>query len=219
MLEAGGPATSTRRRETLARLLDAATEVFAEEGLQGASVESICSRAGFTRGAFYSNFASKEELFVALFEREFTRRAQELRERADEFGSRLHAQGACIAPPQAAQLIAEFFISSRDISAWFVLETEFLLLALRDPEIAPAFRRIVDRLYLDTGSAIEGVLAAAGRRFTLPPERATVLLSNVYQQMLRSALLSDATIDLQTGFTLLGERMAELLFLITEELG
>jgi AcrR family transcriptional regulator len=44
----------------------AASEVFAESGFDGASVEAICERAGFTRGAFYSNFASKEELFFGL---------------------------------------------------------------------------------------------------------------------------------------------------------
>lgn len=209
---------SARRQETLGRLFGAATEVFAEDGLQGASVEAICSRAGFTRGAFYSNFASKEELFVALFEREFQRRAQELKERASDFGARLQAQGECITPQQAAHLIIEFFASSCDTSAWFVLETEFLLLALRDPKIAPAFRQIVDRLYLDTGSTIEGVLATAGRRFSLPPERATVLLINVYQQMLRTMLLADELIEAQTGLAELGEHMAELLFLITEEI-
>jgi AcrR family transcriptional regulator len=57
----------TRSREqTRARLLDAAVLVFGEVGLAGASVEAICERAGFTRGAFYSNFASKEELFIQL---------------------------------------------------------------------------------------------------------------------------------------------------------
>lgn len=58
---------ATRRREqTRSRLLDAAHEVFAEVGMGAASVETICERAGFTRGAFYSNFESKEELFLAL---------------------------------------------------------------------------------------------------------------------------------------------------------
>ena len=54
------------RENTRARLLQAAHEVFAEVGLDAASVETICERAGFTRGAFYSNFESKDELFLAL---------------------------------------------------------------------------------------------------------------------------------------------------------
>src|SRR4249920_2070038 len=57
----------TRRREaTRQKLLDAAALVFAEEGLDAASVEAICERAGFTRGAFYSNFETKDELFLEL---------------------------------------------------------------------------------------------------------------------------------------------------------
>ena len=60
------------RAESQARtrraLLDAAAAVFIERGLQGASVEAIASRAGFTRGAFYANFGSKEELFAEVLQ-------------------------------------------------------------------------------------------------------------------------------------------------------
>src|SRR6478752_5244530 len=60
-------AVKTRRREaTRQKLLDAAAQVFAEVGLDAASVEAICERAGFTRGAFYSNFETKDELFLEL---------------------------------------------------------------------------------------------------------------------------------------------------------
>lgn len=57
-----------RRPRTRARLLEAALAVFAERGFHGTSIEDICQQAGFTRGAFYSNFASKDELFLALFD-------------------------------------------------------------------------------------------------------------------------------------------------------
>ncbi|MET8873398.1 TetR/AcrR family transcriptional regulator [Nocardia sp. NPDC004278] len=57
-----------RRTETRKRLLTAAYEVFAEEGFGRASVERVCDRAGFTRGAFYSNFTSLDELFLAMWE-------------------------------------------------------------------------------------------------------------------------------------------------------
>ena len=57
-----------KQAATRQALLDAAGEVFVERGLQGTSVEAIAERAGFTRGAFYSNFASKEELFAELLQ-------------------------------------------------------------------------------------------------------------------------------------------------------
>jgi AcrR family transcriptional regulator len=57
-----------RRAETRSALLDAAARVFVERGFQGASVEAIAEEAGYTRGAFYSNFASKEDLFAELLQ-------------------------------------------------------------------------------------------------------------------------------------------------------
>ena len=68
---ASQPARRRRTREeskaeTRRLLLDAAATVFIRRGFQGASVEEITAEAGFTRGAFYSNFKSKEQLFVEL---------------------------------------------------------------------------------------------------------------------------------------------------------
>src|SRR4051794_36901677 len=57
------------RAETRTRLLDAAVTVFSERGIAAATVEEITEVAGFTRGAFYSNFADKSELVVALIDR------------------------------------------------------------------------------------------------------------------------------------------------------
>ncbi|MFC9355228.1 TetR/AcrR family transcriptional regulator, partial [Rhodococcus sp. NPDC057014] len=68
------PATDTprkvtkRRGQTRRRLLDAAVEVFAENGFGRSTVEQICERGGYTRGAFYSNFASLDEMFFAMWE-------------------------------------------------------------------------------------------------------------------------------------------------------
>src|SRR5690554_525741 len=86
--ENGGTMTipvTKRRENTRTRLLDAAAEVFAEFGLEGASVEAICERAGFTRGAFYSNFESKDELFLQLTAVVAERRLSLIRARIDEF--------------------------------------------------------------------------------------------------------------------------------------
>jgi len=58
-----------QRERTRDALLDAAGRVFVERGFAGASVEAIAAEAGYTRGAFYSNFAGKEELFVELLQR------------------------------------------------------------------------------------------------------------------------------------------------------
>jgi AcrR family transcriptional regulator len=57
-----------KRAQTRERLLEAAERVFLRRGLQGSSVEEIAAEAGFTRGAFYSNFKSKDQLFIELLQ-------------------------------------------------------------------------------------------------------------------------------------------------------
>lgn len=60
-------APSRRRAQTQGRLVAAAAEVFAERGFGRATVEDVCERAGYSRGAFYSNFDSLDSLFFALY--------------------------------------------------------------------------------------------------------------------------------------------------------
>jgi AcrR family transcriptional regulator len=57
-----------KRAQTREALIAAAERVFIREGFQGASVEKITAEAGFSRGAFYSNFSSKEELFAEVLQ-------------------------------------------------------------------------------------------------------------------------------------------------------
>ena len=68
-----------RQEQTRELLLDAAAMVFARRGYHEASVEEIASEAGFSTGAVYSNFSGKEELFLALADREVEERIAEIR--------------------------------------------------------------------------------------------------------------------------------------------
>jgi AcrR family transcriptional regulator len=60
--------TRPTRDDTCEKLFEAAARVFEEQGIGGASIEAIAAAAGFTRGAFYSNFKSKDELIIAMLE-------------------------------------------------------------------------------------------------------------------------------------------------------
>lgn len=212
---AAGSVPSPRRQETRTRLLDAAVEVFAEEGLQGASVEAICARAGFTRGAFYSNFESKEQLFLELLTREFELRAADLAAKAQELEPTLRERVGRVSPAEAAGYIVRFFAPSPDATAWFVLEAEFLLLAMRDPSLAPDHHNFMENFYASISEVVERVLAAAGRRFSIPVERVIPVLSGVYEQMLRDTVLAGET---SVGsLTELGDRLAELVFALTTD--
>jgi len=62
--------------QTRERLLDAALEVFSRRGYSAASVDEIAAEAGYSKGAVYSNFSNKEELFLALIDRRFAKEAQ-----------------------------------------------------------------------------------------------------------------------------------------------
>jgi AcrR family transcriptional regulator len=68
------------KANTRERLLAAARGAFASSGFHGASVDEIASRAGFSTGALYSNFDSKEDLFLELMEREIDEHAREIAE-------------------------------------------------------------------------------------------------------------------------------------------
>src|SRR5882672_2823702 len=60
--------TRPTRDDTREKLFEAAARVFEEHGIGGASIETIAAAAGFSRGAFYSNFTSKDELIIAMLE-------------------------------------------------------------------------------------------------------------------------------------------------------
>ena len=62
--------------QTRTNLLDAALEVFSRRGYHAASVDELAAEAGYSKGAVYSNFSNKEELFLALIDRRFAQDAQ-----------------------------------------------------------------------------------------------------------------------------------------------
>src|SRR5450631_435436 len=82
------PAALSRHQErtgiTRARLIQSAEKVFARDGFEVAKLEEIAKDAGYTRGAFYANFDSKEDLFLALLEKEITNRIAALEREMDK---------------------------------------------------------------------------------------------------------------------------------------
>ncbi|MEC3951829.1 TetR/AcrR family transcriptional regulator [Nocardia sp. CDC153] len=121
-----GVKTRPRRAETRQRLLDAAFDAFAEEGFGRCSVEQVCERAGFTRGAFYSNFTSLEELFLAMWEQ---RSAAMLADAAAVLDT---PDGVPGDPRRAVeQVLAAVPIDDK----WFRITSEFTAHALRNPAL------------------------------------------------------------------------------------
>jgi AcrR family transcriptional regulator len=152
------PARITRaesQARTRQALLDAAAEVFVERGFHRASVEAIAARAGFTRGAFYSNFESKHELFAELLQDRVYATYRAMAEHV------LASDGPLPTARESAQGLAA--VQANPDGRWmFRLWLELLLEAGRDDrmrELAAEFWRsnrellteIVERRYADEG--------------------------------------------------------------------
>jgi AcrR family transcriptional regulator len=77
------PRTLTRKQKqerTRSCLMEAAAKVFSRRGLEDASIDEVADEAGYTKGAFYSNFKSKEELFLAMLDEKFSAEIERLDE-------------------------------------------------------------------------------------------------------------------------------------------
>jgi len=114
------------RQQTRERLLDAAAQVFAEQGVNGASVEQIAERAGYSRGAFHGNFKDKDQLVAALLERRTQIELEEVRALTQDASS----------PAEAMDRLRAWNIErARHLDDWLALRLELLLHALRHPEV------------------------------------------------------------------------------------
>jgi AcrR family transcriptional regulator len=184
--DTSAPATA-RRQATRDRLLDAAFEVFAEQGVHASTVEQIVERAGFTRGAFYSNFTTKEELFVALMEREDGLRLAAVDQKFTDLRPRL--KDADLDADAIAGFVLDFLVGPFDDHPWSVIYTEFQLLALRDPAFAAIYLEHREEYDGALVPLLDRTLQQAGREWAVDPALAVRLLGAVYDEAVRSAIL------------------------------
>jgi AcrR family transcriptional regulator len=145
MAETSRRTRDEQRAQTKADLLAAAALVFARHGYHGTSVDMVAEAAGYTKGAVYSNFESKEELFLALLDARIEDSLKSMQEVMDS------------APPEER---ADAFGRRREDIAnwdpdWFLLEAEFELYAARNP----AVRERVAQRQESTRAVIEAALA------------------------------------------------------------
>ncbi len=119
-----GGRVTRRRAETRRRLLDAAFDAFAELGVGRVRVEDVCERAHYTRGAFYSNFDSLDELFFALYQ-----------ERATAITEQVTVALACEERPARRDLVDRVVAALSFDRAWSLVVAEFTLYAARRPAL------------------------------------------------------------------------------------
>ncbi|MFL9990055.1 transcriptional regulator, TetR family [Burkholderia sp. GAS332] len=154
------------RLQTRAHLLAAAKRLFVERGFGATSLRDIAAEAGYTQGAFYSNFASKEDLFVELMrERSKTQMTDIARTLSDPSAS-------------ADDILNALEIWAQTLDAepeWSVLGVEFKLQGRRNPVFATASQALLDAHRDGLAYCIGQIFARLDR---VPPESPTVLAAS-----------------------------------------
>lgn len=201
-------AATRNRAATRERLLDAAREVLARDGIQGASVEHICERAGFTRGAFYSNFSSKDDLVLAMFNREKTVMFQSLRAAADP--DSLDGDDLASTIDAVLERFLAFQPGDRD---WFLVNAEFAIHGIRQESVGREFNEAWSETKKEFTEFMVQVVASLGRRFVIEPASAATILMGTYELALREALIEGREVDP----VLIRESLPHVLLAMTEE--
>ncbi|MET0898703.1 MAG: TetR/AcrR family transcriptional regulator [Mycobacterium sp.] len=150
------PKSPTKRRPvTVAAVLDAGLHTFLERGFHQASIHDITAAAGLTRGAFYSNFPTKEALFLAVYDR-----------KTDEMLAEFHQilRNTPSDGDPVPVLLAYAAKGGAGGDNWFLALAEFTVHAARNAEVRTQFTEHRDRFTAKLSDLITNVAAATNRR-------------------------------------------------------
>jgi AcrR family transcriptional regulator len=151
-----------KQAETRDRLLRSAAKVFARHGFHGASLEQVAEEAGFTKGAVYSNFKSKEDLFVSLLE-------ARCREGLEETRSVLQGSApVAVRIREIGDQMAQRILHDRD---WMPLFIEFWAWSVREPRLKRGFAAIWEEMRRGLSRLIEEQARSLGIRLPLPSDQ------------------------------------------------
>jgi AcrR family transcriptional regulator len=195
------PASKSRKRvrptreQTRARLLAAAGTVFAERGYDRASLEDVAAAAGLTKGAVYSSFASKDEMFYALMSERIGERLQLVttaiqRETSAEDVTR-----------EAAGGLAELMGSQAD---WHLLFIEFWARAVRSPQLREEFARHRRAAREVIARFLEQQADQAGIELPAPAEQLAIAVLALSNGIAIEHLADPDTVDPKILGTILG---------------
>jgi AcrR family transcriptional regulator len=190
------------REQTRQRLLAAAGEVFAQRGYDRASLDDVATAAGLTKGAVYSSFASKDDLFYAL-----------MRERIDE---RLALVAEAVERQETVREItrdagsglAQLMSSQRD---WHLLFIEFWARAIRDPGLRDELARERRSVRGLIAEFLQARATEAGVNLPVPAEQLAVAVLALSNGIAIEHLADPDTVDPSTFGVVLGLLLDSLL--------
>lgn len=186
------------RKEKQARtrecLMKSAARVFARRGLQQASIDEVAEDAGFTKGAFYANFKSKEELFLAMLDERFTQRIEDIERVIADEGS----------APEKARRAGDVFVQRMRADAeWERLFLEFASYAARDEdfreELLTRYRAMRHRI----AAALQGHADEMGKQTTILSEQVALMTCAMANGFALEKLLEGEAVPDETYGTML----------------
>ena len=191
MVDSAGPAVLTpKRAQTRARLLDAAFDVFARVGLGAATIDQIVEHAGYTKGAFYSNFESKTELFIALAFRENARRLEQIRAGSSAVAAVL-ATTTDVPHDEptrrdvVGRIVRAFLELQNERPEWLLIEQEARLLAMRDPDFASRLSEHHAELFAELRRLVGSLVESSALRLTIDLDVVLLALVSIFADMVR----------------------------------
>jgi AcrR family transcriptional regulator len=174
-----------RTRATRRKLLDAAKRIFAQDGFEAARLEDIAAGAGYTRGAFYANFKSKEDIFFALFE-------EWVRERIETFTGAVRRHSD---PAEKLAALRTHYAEQATDRRLVLISMEFKLFALRHPEAHARLRNRHRRIRASFGELFSEIMSALGKSIPVDYPAASACLGAVSQGLLLEHLLDLKTVS------------------------
>jgi AcrR family transcriptional regulator len=153
------PTRANRRAQTRDELIAAADRRFSADGFHATSLDAVAEDAGYTKGAVYSNFSSKEDLFFAVYERRVERSLAQTGALLEEAGTAMEALervGVATARRREAD------------DGWLAVFFEFWAHVLRHPEHRARFAEQHDRVARQVADALDRAAAERGQALPLP---------------------------------------------------
>jgi AcrR family transcriptional regulator len=175
--------------------------VFGARGYHPATIEEIAEEAGLSNGAIYYNFASKEELFLALLDERLEERFEHIRE---TLGAATGADSRDVALDDAARDATRSFKESRE---WRLLLLEFVVYAARNPEFAERFKAHKRKLRAALADVLDRRLTARGVAPPIPIDQLALAVTALANGLAVEELSDPDSIP----ETLLGDTFAVIL--------